>query len=285
MADDAHRHGPQRAGGSLAGRRSVPPRHQVALGLLLRVRADPVPRPHRDRVLPCSHGGAARGQGPAGRHSGEAQGHPCEPHARAGGEGQGHGEGHQPRRQGCRVLHQGAVRRARPPALQGVRALRAHEPGHQQHVEPADDQELARDLLPPGAGEFDVHPSLQAARVGRLDAREDPRAAGLPDELGQGDQGLHRALGGAADPPQADPARLQVWRRHRQHERALGHLPQSRLAGLREPLLRVEAGPQEAVLHDADRALRQHGRHLRHGQAHQHDPSRLLQGHLDVRHV
>ena len=46
-----------------------------------------------------------------------------------------------------------------------------------------------------------------------------------PTNLGQGDQGVHRAPRGAAGPPPPGAAQLQVRRRHRQHERAPCHLP------------------------------------------------------------
>ena len=153
---------------------------------------------------------------------------------------------HQPRRQGGRVLAQGALRRpGRAAGRRRVRALRLHQRGHQQHQPRADAEGGARRGAAAGAGRLVAklramaHAARRAcrcsaARTARPRARR-PSARRSPTSS--------RAWRTRARAHRRGAAAGQDERRGRQLQRAPRGLPGLRLGGVRAPRGREAARP------------------------------------------
>ena len=117
-----------------ADRRPLPRAHPQPRGLLQRSRADSLPRPRRDRMVPVArrpsrdHGAKIDPR----RDCEKAPRRFRDVHARRRAPRQAARGDHQSRRQGGRVFRQGAGRRARLEAADRDGAFRLHLRGHQQ---------------------------------------------------------------------------------------------------------------------------------------------------------
>jgi hypothetical protein len=180
---------------------------------------------------------------------------------------QGHRADDEPRRQGGRVLPQGALGRAGPAGRgQGVHPLRADEPGREPHG-PAPHARGVR-ARRARAALRGARRRLEGAGLGvarPVHARADPRPVGVADAPRQGVRRLRDAPREVRRSPQSLRPRREIRRRDGRLQRPLRRLPGPRLARLRRRLRqrRLRRPAPAAEAHDADRALRRSGRLLR----------------------
>ena len=181
----------------------------------------------------------------------------------------------QPRRQGGRVLAEGALRESSGNREgRRVHPLRLHVRGHQQPGVRRDAWRGARGSAAPGAARYRDRPARAGPCPRRgADALAHARPAGDADHARQGDGQRLRAARAPDRRHRARAAQRQGERRRRQLQRARRRLSRRRMGAPRGQGGHG-ARPRVQPVHDADRAARLHGGAVRRHRARQHGADR-----------
>ncbi|KAF1858528.1 hypothetical protein Lal_00015045 [Lupinus albus] len=192
---------------------------------------------------------------------------------------------HEPRRESRRVLAEGESEgRAGAGGRFRIHPLRVHVGRHQQHVARHDAESRPRRRAAAVAAGGHRQADRNRPRERRpADAVAHARPDRQPDHPRQGIRQRRRPPAARREAHRRRGNPRQDERRRRQLQRAPLGISGLRLAGVLEERHRTAPGPDVQPVHHPDRAARLHGRTVRRGRAHEHDPARPEPRYLDVR--